>query len=105
MLPNKMAIFVEGYTELLFVDKLINEIASQNQVRIEKRQIRGGGNRSGVRRTAELLEAVTPDTGQKHFVLIYDCGNDNLVKTRMLEEYRNLTGPGAYNTIVCVRDV
>ena len=27
---NKMAIFVEGYTEVVFVDKLIREVAAEN---------------------------------------------------------------------------
>jgi hypothetical protein len=39
---NKMAVFVEGYTEVVFVDKLIREIANENSVRIQWRRIDGG---------------------------------------------------------------
>lgn len=39
-----MAIFVEGQTEQLFVEKLINEIAGSKRVTIEARKCFGGGN-------------------------------------------------------------
>ena len=46
---NRLAVFVEGYTEVVFVQKLIEEIAGKNNVLIEHRAIRGG---SAARRTA-----------------------------------------------------
>lgn len=64
---NKMAVFVEGFTELLFVDKLIQEVANKNSVVIEKRSIRGG---TTVPRKSSLIEAVNKITNQRHFVLI-----------------------------------
>ena len=99
---NKMAVFVEGFTELLFVDKLIQEIANKNSVLIEKRSLRGG---TSVPRTSSLIEAVDTRTSQRHYVLIYDCGADNAVKTRMLEEYEGLSTRAGYSSIVCIRDV
>ena len=45
-----------------------------------------------------------PSTGQEHFVLIFNCGNDELVKSRMVEEYTNLAGAG-YSKLICIRDV
>jgi len=48
---NKLAVFVEGYTEVVFVEKLVEEIAGQQNVLIEHRKIRGGGARSGHRRS------------------------------------------------------
>lgn len=101
MLPRKMAVFVEGYTELLFVDRLIQAIAEQNSVYIEKRKIRGG---STCRRTSQLIEATSPLTTESHFVLIYDCGNDELAKDRIVEEYANLARNG-YTKVICIRDV
>jgi hypothetical protein len=50
---NKLAVFVEGYTEVLFVEKLIDEIAGQNRVLIEHREIRGG---STTRRKMKLIK-------------------------------------------------
>jgi hypothetical protein len=37
---SKLAVFVEGYTEVVFVDKLIEEIAGESNIRIEHREIR-----------------------------------------------------------------
>ncbi len=101
---NKLAIFVEGYTEVKFVMKLVEEIAGQNRVLIEHREIRGGGKDSGIRRTMARIRAAEPDTGQKHFILIFDCGSDELVKARIRQEHENLTKAG-YSRIIGLRDV
>src|SRR5260370_37672834 len=62
---NKMAVFVEGYTEVVFIDKLIQEIADKNAVLIEWRQITGGTN---CPRWNHQIRAAGPNTGQQHFV-------------------------------------
>lgn len=98
---DRLAVFVEGYTESVFVERLFEEIAGRCNVLIEKREIRGG---STVKRTMKLVEAAKPATGQKYFVLILDCGGDSLVKTRILEEHKNLTQKG-YVKIIGIRDV
>ena len=98
---NKMAIFVEGYTELVFVDRLIQEIASQNAIQIAWRVIRGGTN---TRRTSRWIKTIQPGIKSDHYVLLYDCGGDAAVKTRMREEYENLSA-AQYSRIVCIRDV
>ena len=95
---NKMAIFVEGYTEVVFVDQLIAEIANENAVRIEWRLISGGAT---CPRTSRQIKAAQPNTGQEHFVVIFDCGGDDVVKTRMLKEYPHLVEAG-YTKIVCM---
>ena len=98
---KRLAVFVEGYTEVLFVEKLIEEVAGQHNVLIESRTIRGG---STARRTMKLIKAAKPNTGQKYFVLLVDCGGDELVKTRIREEHENLTKKG-YSKIIGIRDV
>jgi hypothetical protein len=98
---NKMAVFVEGYTEVVFVDRLIEEIASARAVRIEWRRISGG---TSCLRTNHQLKAAGPHAGQTHFVVIHDCGGDDAVKSRMLEEYKQLADAG-YVKIICIRDV
>ncbi len=98
---NKLVVFVEGYTEVVFVEKLIEEIAGKNNVLIEHREIRGG---STARRTFARVRAAQPATGQKYFVMIVDCGGDRLVKERILEEHENLTKSG-YSKIIGLRDV
>jgi len=98
---NKMAIFVEGYTEVVFVDQLIEEIANENAVRIEWRLISGGAT---CPRTSRQIKAAQPLSGQEHFVVVFDCGGDDAVKTRMIMEYPHLVEAG-YSKIICIRDV
>lgn len=98
---NRMAIFVEGHTEAAFFDKLIHAIAGENKVLIAWHKIRGGTTR---RQTLRQFRATGPAAGQEHFIVLYDCGNDRAVKTRMLHEYDNLVRAG-YQRIVCLRDV
>jgi hypothetical protein len=98
---NKMAFFVEGFTEMSFVEKLIESIAKKNSVRIECRKITGGAS---VPRKNIQLKAGCSSSGQDYFVLIHDCEGDAQVKTRMTEEYEVLVRNG-YSRIVCIRDV
>src|SRR4051794_8764885 len=98
---NRLTVFVEGATEVVFVEKLVCEIAGEHNVLIESRRITGG---SSVRRRSALLKAAKQNTGQKYFVLIVDCCGDHQVKTRILEEHENLTRAG-YAKIIGVRDV
>ncbi len=90
---NKLAVFVEGYTEVVFVEKLIEEIAGETNVLIEHREIRGGGSK---RRTFARVRAAKPDTGQQYFVMIIDCGGDHLVKERVLN--RNQVGTRSFSS-------
>jgi hypothetical protein len=96
-----LAVFVEGNTEALYVDKLIEEIAGRNSVIIEHRKILGG---SRVKRRVETIRAAKPTNGQQYYVLLYDCGGDESVKTRIKEEHENLTKSG-YSRIIGLRDV
>lgn len=98
---NKLAVFVEGFTEVVFVERLIEEVAGKANVLIERREIRGG---SRARRSFALVRAARPSDGQKYFVLIVDCGGDQLVKERIIEEHENLTRSG-YARIIGLRDV
>lgn len=98
---NRLAVFVEGYTEVVFVEKLFEEIAGENRVLIEHREIRGGSKTS---RTMGLVKAAKLNTGQRYFVLLVDCGGDEQVKTRIREEHENLTRKG-YSRIIGIRDV
>lgn len=98
---NRLAIFVEGYTEIEFVEKLIDEIAGKNVVQIERRIIRGGSTTS---RTMKVIKAKKQDSDQKYYVLLFDCGGDAQVKTRIQEEHINLTKMG-YTKLIGIRDV
>lgn len=98
---RRIAFFVEGFSEMLFIEQLIVTIADANQVVVEQRQIIGG---SKVPRKVVVVKAAEPNTGQGFYALIIDCCGDHQVKTRLLEEHEGLTKAG-YEKIVCVRDV
>jgi len=98
---RRMAFFVEGYSEMLFVERLITEVAGAHNIEIEKRRIVGGKN---VARKAYIIQAAEEESGAQFYALIYDCGGDHQVKTRLMEEHENLTKAG-YEKIVCIRDV
>ena len=99
---NKMAIFVEGYTEVVFVDRLIEMIANANSVRIEWRLLSGG---TTCPRTSRQLKAAQPNTGQSHFV-----AHLRLRRRRRGQDPHDLrispTWPKpAIRKIICIRDV
>lgn len=99
---RRLALFVEGRTELLFIDRLVTAIAGKNNVQIEHRQIRGGSN---VPKTTRILQSISNDEAEpQYYVLIVDCGGDGLVKTRIMEEHQTLSDKG-YECIVGFRDV
>jgi len=98
---NKLAIFVEGQTEQLFAEKLVLEVAGENKVRIEKRKVTGG---TTCQRRMKLIEAVKVDSGEEYYVLIVDCGGDDSVKSRIIEEYDSLARAD-YKAIIGIRDV
>lgn len=98
---KKLAVFVEGATELIFTEKLIRAIAVKNDVVIQTKKIRGG---TSVPRQVIELSAGNPCGTERYFVLIFDCGGDHQVKTRILEEHEGLTQSG-YSKIIGFRDV
>jgi hypothetical protein len=98
---HKLAIFVEGYTELCFVDRLIAEIANANHLAVEHMKISGG---STVPRRMKRIKAANLTTQTKFFVLIYNCEGDKQVKTRIQEEHASLS-KSDYQKIIGIRDV
>jgi hypothetical protein len=97
----KLAVFVEGQTEQVFIEDLVRAVAGAKRVRIEKRKITGG---TSCRRRMRLLEAVAVDLGQEYYVLIVDCGSYESVKSRIREEYDNLARAD-YKAVIALRDV
>ena len=75
---KKLAVFVEGQTEQLFIEKLLEEAAGKNNISIEKRQALGG---QSAKRKLKLIEASKRDSDHKYFAQIIDCGSDENVKS------------------------
>lgn len=101
---NKMAMFVEGRTELEFDSKLIQEIARPKGIEIKAQTIRGGRTTPQQTRQIWTIDTTTSNDTPTHFFLLVDCGNDVQTKSRMLEQYPTLVKSG-FREIICHRDV
>jgi hypothetical protein len=98
---KKMAVFVEGQTEQIFVEKLINEIGGRHNVLIENIKAKFGKKKQ---RQFIKVSAKSMTTGQKYYVLICDCGTDSRIKDDILESYDSMSKSG-YERILGLRDV
>jgi hypothetical protein len=96
---NKLAIFVEGQTELLFMDKLLSEIANANDLLVEHYNALGKFTNFTMTRA---LKRGNPNA--QHYVQIVDCHSDTTVKSSILERYSNLATAGFWAAIG-IRDV
>jgi len=97
----KLAIFVEGLTEQVFVEKLVYAIAGHKNISIVKHRAYGG-NRAI--RDISTLEASGTSASSNFLVLIVNCGADNTVASDIRESYEGLALNG-YATIIGIRDV
>lgn len=98
---KRYAFFVEGLTEQLFLESLLKEIFGKNNVVIETKNIRGG------RRIPISITTIrTPlnYTNIGYYILIYDCGGDNAIRSYIQEQRNSLLNAG-YLKIIGVRDV
>lgn len=98
---RRLAIFAEGNTEILFIRKLIEEIAGEHQVIFEEIRIAGG---TTCARRLIPLSGAKAQTNEKFYVLLLDCGGDHQVKSRILEEHERLTNKG-YSMLIGSFDV
>lgn len=98
---KKLAVFVEGQTEQLFVEKLLEEAAGRNRISIEKRQAFGG---QSTKRRLKIIQASDQNSNHKYFAQIIDCGADNRVKSDVVDNYDGLVAKG-FDTILAIRDV
>lgn len=97
---KKVAFFVEGQTEQIFLNRLVKEVLGNQDTSIILKRSRGGSSIPRVEITRGMSLARNP----KYQVLIYDCGADNRVKTEILDNIRNLEQSG-YDYIVGIRDL
>jgi len=97
---KKIAFFVEGQTEQIFVDKLVKEILGHDKITIITKRCLGGTNvpKQELVRNASIARKPTFQ------VLIYDCGADNRVKSEILENLSSMVEQG-YSYIIGIRDL
>ncbi|HMM03875.1 MAG: DUF4276 family protein [Dysgonomonas sp.] len=97
---KRIAFFVEGQTEQIFVNRLIKEILGTQQINIIQKQFRGGVNIPKV----EIVRNSSFSRNPKYEVLIFDCGSDNRVKSEILDNIETLRKNG-YEMIIGLRDL
>jgi hypothetical protein len=98
---RKIAIFVEGQTELLFLDRLLVELATESGLAVEHAEALGGATRA---RQLKFLKKQTLHPHHKYYVLIVNCAGDSNVKSDIIERYEGLRRAG-YAAVFGLRDV
>jgi hypothetical protein len=99
MTPKKIACFVEGQTEQIFVERLFQEIAGYKKISIETYKFQGGK----ANRIIQPLKLSTIKDAP-FFVLLYDCGCDAHVVSDIRKQHESLTNNG-YEKILGLRDL
>lgn len=97
---KRIAFFVEGQTEQIFLNRLVREILGIDHTNVILKQYRGGANVP--KREINITRSLT--INPKYEVLISDCGSDNRVKSEMLDQARSLKASG-YEMLVGMRDL
>ncbi|MDH4985111.1 DUF4276 family protein [Aminobacter anthyllidis] len=92
---KKAAFFVEGQTELIFVRKLLEEIANPLNIAFEEEKFHA---------KSYVALSSDPINDQAYFALIVDCGSDGAVVSAMLDRYDGLVAAN-YELIVGLRDL
>jgi hypothetical protein len=98
---KKIALFVEGQTEQIFVKKLIEQVISPNKVTMTTYQLRGGTKST---RNLILLETQSVTQQTDYYFAIYDCGNDSKVKEDIIENLPSMEKNG-FSMVIGIRDV
>lgn len=92
---KKLAIFVEGQTEQIFVERLIKEIAGELHVHLESRSLSHHG----------LICFNSIPTALKKFqVVLFNCESDGKVKSAILDVRGQLIAKN-YSLIIGLRDL
>jgi hypothetical protein len=95
-MAKRIAIFVEGQTEQIFIEKLLSEIAGHHKITIGSVEIRG--------QLRILSLQGGPYVETPYYALVCDCGADNSVVSDMNDNYESLVKAG-YSLILGLRDV
>lgn len=97
---ERIAFFVEGQTEQIFVNRLVKDILGPEHLNIIQKQFSGGTNSP----KQEIVRSRALSRRPRYEVLIINCGSDNRVKSEILENIVNLRKRG-YQKIIGLRDL
>lgn len=103
---SKLAVFVEGQTEQIFVEKLIKEIAGAQNVKVIKYKATGGAScaRKLARLDLESVPAAPAEPPKRYYVQIVDCSTESRVASDIKDNYATLVRSG-FKAIIGIRDV
>jgi hypothetical protein len=93
---KKVAVFVEGQTEQIFVSLLLEQIFTVNELYVEIHKLQGMFR--PIKVNAQDL-----NTEIKYFFVICDCGNNERVKTDILDNYTYLKRQ-QFSLVIGLRD-
>jgi hypothetical protein len=88
---KRIAFFVEGLTEQLFIEKLLIEILGEMNVSIETRKMQGGSKTN-----IKITQIGSPKINQDadYYFLITDCGSETTVASYIKEQRDSLKRSG-----------
>jgi hypothetical protein len=93
---KKIAFFVEGQTEQIFVSALLKQIFGEHKIKINEHRMRELYHNISI-------ENFITDEPKEYFIVIYDCGTDGKVKSDILDNYPKLQKSG-FNHIIGLQD-
>ena len=98
---KKIAIFVEGLTERIFIDKLLQELITEKKLAIKS--VDASGGKKCPRFTVTITEdIITNET--KFQILVFNSCTDNRVLSDIRDNYESLSNNG-YTTFIGIRDL
>lgn len=98
---KRVAVFVEGLTEQMFVTKLFEEVLTNDKLAIINTKMTGGSTCPINIRT---IRAEVEDENTEYYILIVDCSGDGTVKSYMLDQRQSLIDAG-YSVILGLLDL
>jgi hypothetical protein len=98
---KKLAIFVEGRTECVFVETLIGKLISEAKVQFAVFQTAGGSGKTP--RRIRVLRQTPPNPAQEFYVQIMESHNDERVGSDIRDRYDELVGRD-FVGIIGIRD-
>jgi len=101
MTQKKIACFVEGQTEQIFVERLFQEIAGYKKISIATYKFKGG---KANRIESQQLNKLSTIKDAPFFVLLYNCGCDSHVVSDIRKQHQKLTNEG-YEKILGLKDL
>lgn len=94
---KKMAVFVEGQTERLFIIRFIELVAQKDKIEIESCKVTENGRLTS-------LVGRSKHVRRDYYFLVVDCGSDSRVASDVRDNYESLVA-AKFTSIVGIRDV